>query len=98
MAPKPRHLRRNVFIWDLNDSNDRIPLGGLQCMPGVTHKDFHQMLDNLLIASVDVVVQNEHGDEVLRDDTPLATGDYTVAADEVCVSTCPVWFSPLAYI
>ncbi|EPE02613.1 hypothetical protein F503_06589 [Ophiostoma piceae UAMH 11346] len=91
MPPLPRHLQRDVFIWDLNNNDDRIPLGGMKCMPGTTHKDFRQMLDILVITSADVVVYNSDGDEVLRDDTPLSSGDYTVSADEVCVADEPVY-------
>ncbi len=79
-------LQREVNIWDLNDNKDRKPLGGLWHVHSITNKDFRQMLDVLLITSADAVIQNEHGDEVLRDDQPLLPGDYTVAADEVDVS------------
>ncbi len=79
-------LRREVRIWDLNDTEDRKPLGGLRHAHSITNKDFCQMLDIILITSADVVIQNEHGDEVLRDDQPLLPGDYIVVADEVDVS------------
>ncbi|KAK3308989.1 uncharacterized protein B0T15DRAFT_509390 [Chaetomium strumarium] len=82
-----RALGRNVFIWHLNgDNEDRIPLGGLVLTAGVTNTGFRQMLDILLITSGDCVVQNEHGDETLRDDQPLLPGDYTVSADSVEVT------------
>ncbi|KAL2195323.1 HNH endonuclease-domain-containing protein [Corynascus similis CBS 632.67] len=82
-----RSLPRNVFIWHLNgDNEDRIPLGGLVLTAGVTNMDFRQMLDILLINSNDCVVQNEHGDEILRDDQPLLPGGYTVIADSVEVN------------
>jgi hypothetical protein len=84
--PGNRNRGRDVFIWDLNDSQDRIPLGGLILTPGITNTDFCQMLDILLITSDDYVVQNERGDEVLRDAQPLLPGDYTVIADSVEVS------------
>jgi len=79
-------LLRDVNICDLNDNKDRIPLGGLTLTPGITNIDFRQMLDILLVFSADLVVQNEHGDEVLRDDKPLLPGDYTVVANEVIVN------------
>jgi hypothetical protein len=78
-----RSLFRDVAIWDLNDNEDRIPLGGLMLTAGITNTDFHQMLDILLITSGDYLVQNEHGDEVLRDDHPLLPGDYIIVADHV---------------
>jgi hypothetical protein len=82
-----RALFRDVLVWDLNDDNeDRIPLGGLVLTPGITKTDFRQMLDILLVTSGDCLVQNKHGDEVLRDDQPLLPGDYTVIADRVEVS------------
>ncbi|KAL2177582.1 HNH endonuclease-domain-containing protein [Thermothelomyces heterothallicus CBS 202.75] len=82
-----RSVARNVFIWHLNgDNEDRIPLGGLILTAGVTNTDFRQMLDILLITSSDCVVQNEHGDEILRDDQPLLPGDYAVIADGVEVN------------
>lgn len=84
-----RSLLRDVIIWDLNNNEDRVPLGGLILTPSVTNTDFRQMLDVLLITSPDYVVQNEHGDEVLRDAQPLLPGDYTVTADEVEVSLSP---------
>lgn len=80
-----RSRSRDVFVWDLNDNEDRIPLGGLVLTAGVTNTDFRQMLD-ILITSDDYIVQNEHGDEVLRDDQPLLPGDYFIIADEVKVS------------
>ncbi|KAI5864459.1 HNH endonuclease-domain-containing protein [Durotheca rogersii] len=79
-------LLRDVNIWDLSDSEDRIPLGGLRRTPGITNKDFRHMLDILLVTSVDFVVQNEHGDEILQNDEPLLPGDYTVMADKVEVN------------
>ena len=81
-------LFRDVIIWNLNNSEDRIPLGGLILTAGITNTDFRQMLDILLITSGDFVVQNEHGDEVLRDTQPLLPGDYIVIADKVEVGLC----------
>lgn len=81
-----RSIGRDVIIWDLNNNEDRIPLGGLILTAGVTNTDFRQMLDILLITSRDYIVQNERGDEVLRDAQPLLPGDYTITADEVKVS------------
>lgn len=83
--------RRNVIIWDLNNNQHRTPLGGLILTPGITHKDFREMLDILLITSADLVVQNEQGQEVLRDSQPLLAGDYTVVADKVQVSFRSIW-------
>ncbi|AEO60038.1 hypothetical protein MYCTH_2120123 [Thermothelomyces thermophilus ATCC 42464] len=80
-----RARSRDVFVWDLNDNEDRIPLGGLVLTAGITNTDFRQMLD-ILITSCDYVVQNEHGDEVLRDNQPLLPGDYFIIADEVEVN------------
>jgi len=50
-----RTRARDVTIWDLNNNENRIPLGGLILTAGVTNTYFRQMLD----------VQNEHGDGVL---------------------------------
>ncbi len=93
-------LARNVIIWDLNNNEDRIPLGGLNLASGLTNKDFHQMLDILLVISADSVVLNEHGDEILRDNQPLLPGDYIVAADEVAVSLyrLPMYLSICRYL
>lgn len=70
-----RSRLRDVIIWDLNDNEDRIPLGGLILTPGITNTDFRQMLDIILVSSADFIVQNERGDEVLRDTQPLLRGD-----------------------
>lgn len=81
-----RSLFRDVIIWDLNNSEDHIPLGGLMLTDGITNTDFRQMLDILLITSDDCVVQNEGGEEVLRDTQLLLPGNYHVIADKVEVS------------
>lgn len=86
-----RSRSRDVFIWNLNDTGDRVPLGGLILTPSVTNTDFRQMLDILLITSEDCVVQNRHGNEVLRDAQPLLPGDYTVTANKVEVSLSPTY-------
>lgn len=85
MSGQRSHFR-DVLIWDLNDNEDRIPLGGLTLTAGVTNTDFRQMLDILLIISGDYVVQNERGNEILRDTHPLLPGNYTVIADTIEVS------------
>lgn len=72
---------RDVFIWHMNNNEDRTPLGGLRLTAGLTNTDFRQMLDILLIYSGDCVVQNEHGDEILRDTQLLLPGNYNVFAD-----------------
>lgn len=85
MSGRRSHFR-DVLIWDLNDNEDRIPLGGLTLTAGVTNTDFRQMLDILLIISDDYVVQNERGNEILRDTQPLLPGNYTVIANTIEVS------------
>ncbi len=75
---------RNVFIWDLNDNEDRIPLGGLALSNGITNKDFHQMVYIvLLVNKVDFILQDENGEPLPEDDEALRPGNYYVAGDIV---------------
>jgi hypothetical protein len=78
-----RARQRDAFTWDFNTGEQ---LGGLAVAPGVTNRDFRQMIDILVVTSETLVVQYKDGGELESDDQPLRPGHYLLAADDLKVS------------
>lgn len=79
-----RASNRVLFIW-IGGNLDG-PIGGLQCVDGLTNVDLLQMVSILLITSSDRVVQDAHGAVITENDDPVQPGDYIVSANTVEVN------------
>ncbi len=89
-----RSALRDVFIWDLEDNEDRIPLGGLVLSNGITNQDFHEMLRIILITSSDCILQDDYGGLLPEDDQALRPGNYYISANKIEVNfICSILFS-----
>ncbi|KAL7620654.1 hypothetical protein AAE478_009649 [Parahypoxylon ruwenzoriense] len=74
-----RALRRNVFIYDLRDPSAQ--LGGLVLTRGITHANFYDMIDIVLVISSAYFLRDDNGETLPRDVQPLLPGNYFVVAD-----------------
>lgn len=98
-AKDARSRCRNAFIYDLRDLD--VLLGGLVVTPGVTNANFYAMVEIIVIASSSFFLQNDSGEEVLRDAQPMSPGNYFVVADgtvQVCSPLRPSTVATLANV
>lgn len=75
--PLNRSVGRNVHIFDGQDRTT--VLGGLILTMGITNKNFYEMIEILRIPQAPLLLQDEVGAEVQRNDEPLQPGNYYVA-------------------
>lgn len=74
-----RSHHRDVFISDLRRPEEA--LAGLVLTNGVTHQNLYQMIDAVLIIQGPYFIQDEDGQTIDRDATPLGRGHYLLVAD-----------------
>lgn len=70
---------QDVFLSDARSPES--VLAGLVLTDGVTHENFHQMIEVLLVVQGKYFIQDENGQTIDRDATPLARGNYLLVAD-----------------
>ena len=84
-----RAVGRNVRLYDARDRTNAF--GGLLLNPGMTNKNFYQMIGILLILETSFSLHNESGTEVGLNDDPLQPGNYYIGGEYTtlsCFNSC----------
>ncbi|KAG0133747.1 hypothetical protein HOY82DRAFT_584337 [Tuber indicum] len=74
-----RSAMRNTFIYAA-DNRDAL-LGGLWATPGITHSNFHSMLEIICVFSDTFELRDDNGQFVERDEEQLQPGSYYIATN-----------------
>lgn len=79
--PPDRSGGRDVYFYDAAKPTE--VLGGLVLTNGITNKNFHEMLEILLVYDHPFSLRDENKTLVGKDDDPLQRGKYYITGESI---------------